>query len=95
MKSVCVLIRDPSLHYEGLRTSLGLLLEDVAVKMVLLDHEVADMNEAYSDNLGFFEEMGGDYISNHEKNVTKYGFRYVGLDHIGAVLRSADLIIPF
>jgi hypothetical protein len=47
------------MHYEGLRTSLGLLLEDVSVSMFVLDHEIEEFSEAYSDNLGFLEEMEG------------------------------------
>ncbi len=95
MKKVSVLIRDPSLQYEGLRTSLGLLLEDVAVQMFVLDHEIEDMNEAYSDNLGFLDEMGGDYYSNNSDNVEKHGFQYADLDTIGAKIRATDLILPF
>ena len=83
------------MQYEGLRTSLGLLLEDVAVSMVVLDQEIEDFNEAYSDNLGFFEEMEGRFYSNHPANAQKYRFEYADLDKIGELLRSADLIIPF
>lgn len=95
MNKVSVLIRDRSLQYEGLRTSLGLLLEDLAVRMFVLDYEIADFNEAYSDNLGFFDEMGGEYYSNNPANIEKYKFQKAGPDTISAMLKDADLIIPF
>ena len=57
-KKVAVLIRDKARQYEGLRSSLGLLLEDHAIDMFVLDHEI-DMTEEYFDNMGFIDEMGG------------------------------------
>lgn len=95
MHKVCVLIKDKSMQYEGLRSSLGLLLEDLEVFMFVLEHEIADFNEAYSDNLGFLVEMGGSHYSNNRANVEKYKFQYADLDRISAMLKDADLIIPF
>ena len=95
MHKVCVLIKDKALQYEGLRTSLGLLLEDLAVSMFVLDHEIADFSEAYSDNLGFLEEMEGGFYSNNPANVEKYKFQHADLDRICAMIKDADLIIPF
>ena len=83
------------MQYEGLRTSLGLLLEDLVVQMIVLDHEISDMDEAFSDNLGFFDEMGGRYYSNHPVNVKEYGFQQADMGAIGRILRETDLIIPF
>jgi hypothetical protein len=95
MHRVSVLIKDKAMQYEGLRTSLGLLLEDFAVSMFVLDHEIADFNQAYSDNLGFLEEMGGEFYSNNLANVEKYKFRHADLGRISGMLKDADLIIPF
>lgn len=95
MNSVAVVIKDKSLQYEGLRTSLGLLLEDIAARMFVLDHEIENYDEAYADNLGFLVEMGGTHYSNNLNNVAKYEFKYADLDGIGRMLKKTDLIIPF
>ena len=73
--SVAVLIKDVDQQYEGLRTSLGLLLEAASVQMYVLNHEIANMDEAYRDNMEFIEEMEGERYSNHPANVEKYGFK--------------------
>ncbi|MBW1814281.1 MAG: hypothetical protein JRJ39_11605, partial [Deltaproteobacteria bacterium] len=39
---VAVLIKDVDQQYEGLRTSLGLLLEAASVQMYVLGHEIAN-----------------------------------------------------
>ncbi len=95
MKKVDVLIKDVTKQYEGLRTSLGLLLEDHDVHMFVLNHEIADMSEAYSDNLGFIEEMGGFFYSNNIENVEKHNFEYMDETVISEQIKTADLIIPF
>ena len=104
MKKVVVLIRKPNQQYEGLRTSLGLLLEQVEVTMCVLDHEVValtqqatdeDAYEAYFDNMEFLDEMDGERYSNQNDNVTKYGFKHADVAQMAAMAAAADLVIPF
>lgn len=95
MTKVAVLIKDPKKHYEGLRSSLGMLLYNTEVQMFVLNDEIADMDEAYKDNMGFLDEMEGERFSNNTTNVEKHGFQYATLERIGEMLRQADLIIPY
>lgn len=93
-KKVAVLIKDKERQYEGLRSSLGLLLEKHVISMFVLNHEI-DMTEEYSDNMGFIDEMGGARYSNVPANVEKYGFKSVTLDDLPARLRESELVIAF
>ena len=95
MKKAVVLVKDIAQQYEGLRTSLGLLLEDTEVTMVVLHDEIATMDEAYGDNMDFLDEMEGERFSNNSANVEKYGFKYATMKEIGAKLNEADVVIPF
>jgi hypothetical protein len=104
MKKVSVLIRDPKQQYEGLRTSLGLLLESVEVKMIVLHHEVAALAakdedeeafEEYFDNMGFIDEMDGERYSNNQRNIDEWGFKPAPPEVIATLLRDADNVIPF
>jgi len=95
MKKVAVLINEPEQQYEGLRSSLGMLLYNTGVQMFVLNTEIADMDEAYQDNMGFLDEMEGERFSNNKANVEKYGFKYATTEKIGEMLRQADLVIPF
>ena len=104
MKKVAVLIRDKEQQYEGLRTSLGLLLESVEVKMFVLDHEVValankesdeEAYEEYFDNMGFIDEMDGERYSNNRENVDKHGFKHATPEETVAILTDADIVIPF
>ncbi len=95
MKKVAVLIKDPEQQYEGLRTSLGMTLYKTRVSMFVLNHEIADMDEAFRENMEFFDEMEGERYSNNPANVEKYGFQLATVEQIGEMLRDVDLVIPF
>jgi len=95
MKRMAVVIRDVDQQYEGLRTSLGLLLEAAEVQMFVLNHEIANMDEAYHDNMEFLDEMEGERFSNNSANVEKYGFQYVTMADVAAKLKEATVVIPF
>lgn len=94
MKKVAVVVRQPQRQYEALRTSLGSLLEDHEVSYLVLDEEIQP-DEAFSDNLGFLDEMEGRRYSNQPANVEKYGFTFLSLAEMGKLLRGQDIIIPF
>jgi hypothetical protein len=95
MENIAVLIKDVNQQYEGLRTSLGLLLEAASVQMYVLNHEIETMDEAYSENMEFIDEMEGERYSNHPANVEKYGFKPITIEEMLVKLKEADLIIPF
>ena len=92
---VAVLIKDIDQQYEGLRTSLGLLLEAASVQMYVLGYEIANPDEAYIDNMEFIDEMEGERYSNHPANVEKYDFQSITTEELLVKLKDVDLIIPF
>jgi hypothetical protein len=93
-KRVAVVIKDQQRQYEGLRSSLGLLLEDHQIDMFVLNHEV-DMTEEYFDNMGFIDEMGGSRFSNVPANAEKHGFQLVSLEEVAQKLGDHEIVIPF
>ena len=95
MGKVAVLINDAAQQYEGLRSSLGMLLYNTEVQMFVINKEIANMDEAYEDNMGFLDEMEGERFSNNIDNVEKYGFTHATIEEMGEMLRQADLVIPF
>ncbi|MBF0432834.1 MAG: hypothetical protein HQK83_16235 [Fibrobacteria bacterium] len=93
-KKTAVIIKDKERQYEGLRCSLGLLLEDHQVSMIVLNHEI-NPTEEYTDNMGFIDEMGGHRFSNEETNISKHGFTSLHLTSLQDMLKDFDAIIPF
>ncbi|MFH1153306.1 MAG: hypothetical protein V1793_05775 [Pseudomonadota bacterium] len=93
--TIAVVVRDVDQQYEALRTSLGLLLEMAAVQMFVLNHEIANMDEAYSENMEFLDEMEGERYTNNAANAEKYGFKFATTSEIGKMLKQASIVIPF
>jgi hypothetical protein len=95
MQRAAIIIKDPQQHYEGLRTSVGLLLAGMKVQMFVLHHEIENMDEAYSDNMAFLDEIGGQRFSNNSENAEKYDFSHVTIAQAADKIRQADIVIPF
>jgi hypothetical protein len=93
-KKVAVLIKEKQRQYEGLRTSLGLLMEFHIVSMIVLNHEI-ELTEEYKDNMEFIDEMEGTRYSNVPVNVEKYGFEPLSLEELPKKLKENEVIIPF
>ena len=95
MKRAAIIIKEPQQQYEGLRTSVGLLLAGMMVQMFVLHHEIENMDEAYRDNMAFMDEIGGQRFSNNSENAEKYGFSHVTIAQAANQVRQADIVIPF
>ena len=95
MTRTAIIIKDKSQQFEGLRTTLGLLLYGAQVQMFVLDHEIEVMDEAYRDNMMFIDEVKGERFSNNTVNVERYGFKHLTLAEMAAEFDRADVIIPF
>ena len=93
-KKVAVLIKDQERQYEGLRCSLGLLLEQHIVSMFVLNHEIV-LTEEYQENMEFIDEMEGIRYSNVIVNVDKYAFQATTLEEIARKIGENEVIIPF
>jgi len=95
VEKIAVLIKDLEQQYEGVRTSLGFLLEAAWVYMYVLDHEIDSTDEVYMENLEFLDEMEGERFSNNKTNVEKYDFQPITVEEMLTKLKEVDLIIPF
>jgi len=93
--TIAVLVKDVDQQYEALRTSLGLLLEMAEVQMFVMNHEIENMDEAYSENMAFLDEMEGERYTNNAANAEKYDFKFLTRAEIAEKLSAASLVIPF
>ncbi|RPH85987.1 MAG: hypothetical protein EHM75_08910 [Desulfobacteraceae bacterium] len=94
MKKVAFLVQTKDELWEGMRSSLGLVIENNYVTMVVLDQEV-EMTDEYKENLEWFVDMEGEFYSNVPANVEKHGFQPITIGELGEKLKEMDTIVPF
>lgn len=95
MITAAVIITDKSRQFEGLRTAIELQLNEINIKMFVLNSEIENMDAAYQENMRFFQEVGGECFSNNQINVEEYGFVFMSLNEVGKRLTKIDRVIPF
>ncbi len=89
--NVAVLIRKKQDLFEGLRSTLGLAVENFFVSMIVIDVEV-QASDSYKEYLEWLDELECEYYSNN-KTDEKYGFRFIDIEAIGEITKTMDLVI--
>jgi len=93
---VAVIIKRKPDLFEGLRTTLGLAVENIVVAMFVLDIDIDidEHSDEFKENLEWLDELECEYYSNKKANI-QYGFKYLDMTNIVKRLEKMDNIIPF
>ncbi len=89
--NVAVLIRKKQDLFEGLRSTLGLAVENFFVSMIVIDVEV-QASDTYKEYLEWLDELECEYYSNNKAD-EKHGFKYIDIEAIGEKTKTMDLVI--
>ncbi len=89
--NIAVLIRKKQDLFEGLRSSLGLAVENFFVSMIVIDVEV-QASDSYKEYLEWLDELECEYYSNNIAD-ERYGFKYIDIEAIGEKTKTMDLVI--
>jgi hypothetical protein len=98
VKSVLFLVRSQEEHWETLRSTIGLGLENMDVEIFFLDQKIqmlAELEEEFRDNLEFLDEVDGKAYTNIQSNTDRYGIEYLAFEDQLKKLPDYDLIVPF
>ena len=94
-KKACLIIRNKDYALDGMRSSLGLAVENMYAYSHLLDVEIDKLDDNNLDRLEMLRDMEGEVYSNVQANVTKNGFEAMSIEELGEKLRDIDVIVPY
>jgi len=94
-KKVCLMYRHPDYTIDGIRSALGLAVENMYAYGVVLDNEVAEVDELTLESIEMLRDMEGNVYSTVSGNIEKHGFDGITLEELGEKLREMTHIIPY
>lgn len=94
-KKVCLMYRHPDYAIDGIRSALGLAVENMYAYGVVMDVEIPQLDELTLESIEMLRDMEGEIYSTVPANVEKNGFEPLTLEELGEKLREMTHIIPY
>jgi len=94
-KKVCFMYRHKDYAIDGIRSALGLAVENMYSYGVVMDTEIPELDELTQESIEMLRDMEGEVYSTVQANVEKNGFEAISLEELGEKLREMTHIIPY
>lgn len=94
-KKVCFMYRNKDYAVDGMRSALGLAVENMYSYGVVMDSEMEQLDEHNMESLEMLRDMEGDIYSTVQANVDKNGLEPITLEELGEKLRDMHIIVPY
>ncbi len=92
-----VLFMYPSEDYilDGVRSVLGLAVENMYAYGVVMSTDIAEISEYHSENIDWVRDMEGEIYTLPQSNVDKHGLAKITIEELGQKMRDMDVIVPY
>lgn len=94
-KKVCFMYRHKDYAVDGIRSALGLAVENMYSYGVVMDSEIEQLDEHNQESIEMLRDMEGEIYSTVPANVEKNGFEPLTLEELGEKLRDMSIVIPY
>ena len=94
-KKVCFMYRHGDYAIDGIRSALGLAVENMYSYGVVMDTEIPELDELTQESIEMLRDMEGDVFSTVPANVEKNGFEPLTIEELGEKLREMTHVIPY
>ena len=94
-KKVCFMYRHEDYAVDGIRSALGLAVENMYSYGVVMDSEIEKLDEHNQESIEMLRDMEGEIYSTVPANVEKNGFEPITLEELGEKLRDMSIVIPY
>ncbi len=94
-KKVCLMYRHKDYAVDGIRSALGLAVENMYAYGVVMDTELEAFDDNTQESIEMLRDMEGEIYSTVSANVEKNGLEAVTLEELGEKLREMTHIVPY
>jgi len=94
-KKVCLMYRHEDYALDGIRSALGLAVENMYAYGIVMDKEMDKLDELNQESIEMLRDMEGDVYSTVSANVEKNGFEAIDIEALGEKLREMTHIVPY
>ena len=94
-KKVCFMYRHEDYVVDGIRSALGLAVENMYSYGVVIDKEIPEIEELTKESIEMLRDMEGDIFTTVQADVEKNDFTAISIEELGEKLREMTHIIPY
>lgn len=94
-KKVCLIYRHEDYALDGIRSALGLAVENMYAYGVVMDTELPAFDENTKETIEMLRDMEGDILTTISANVEKSDLTGITIEELGEKLRDMTHIIPY
>ncbi len=94
-KKVCFMYRHEDYVVDGIRSALGLAVENMYSYGMVIDKEIPEIDELTKESIEMLRDMEGDIFTTVQADVEKNGFTAISIEELGEKLREMTHIIPY
>jgi len=94
-KKVCLMFRHEDYAVDGIRSALGLAVENMYSYGVVIDKELPLLDDLTKESIEMLRDMEGDVFTTVQADVEKNGFTPITIEELGEKLREMTHIVPY
>ena len=94
-QKVCFMYRNKDYAVDGMRSALGLAVENMYSYGVVMDTEIDQLDEHNLESIEMLRDMEGEIYSNVQANCDKNQFEPITIEELGEKLRDMTIIVPY
>ncbi|MBM9529626.1 hypothetical protein JWG42_05620 [Desulfoprunum benzoelyticum] len=94
-KKVCFMYRHKDYAVDGIRSALGLAVENMYSYGVVMDTQIDSLDDNTQESIEMLRDMEGEIYSTVPANVENLGLEAISLEELGEKLREMTHVIPY
>jgi hypothetical protein len=94
-KKVCFMLCNSMYTLDGIRSTLGLSVENMYAYAVIMYNELPALSDYQKENIDWVRDMEGDVLTTVDANAEKYEMPKISIEELGQKLREMDVIVPY